>query len=229
MDDYLKKGPVVAVLDSMDGLIPEEDLESFEKNKQSSRKGKEESGSYGTAKAKINSSNLRVVYNGLDATKSILLVISQTRDKIGFGSQFNPHTRSGGTSLTFYANSEIWFSVKESIKKNIRGKNRKIGTVLQAQVKKNRDTGYEPTVELVHYPSVGFDDIGGMVEFLIEEKHWKGTESTIEAPEFDFNGKKEKLIQSISEEELEGDLREIVRKVWDDVMESCRVQRKSKY
>lgn len=73
------------------------------------------------------------------------------------------------------------------------------------------------------------DDIGGCVDWLIKEGHWKGTESNVSAPEFNFSGKKEKLIHRIEEEALELDLQILVSKVWQQIEEACVVDRKPRY
>lgn len=236
LDDDLENGPSIVILDSMDALIPAADLDHFKKGKTSRKKSKEDGeekqkGTYGTAKAKANSGNLRVVISTkLEKTNSILIIISQTRDNIGFGAMFHPDTRGGGHALTFYATGEAWFKLKQSIKKSVRGKQRKIGTVLQAQVKKNRDTGWEPVVELHHYPSVGFDDIGSCCQFLVDENHWKETEGKITAPEFGFEkGSQEKLVRKIESEGKESELRELVAKVWHEIESDCAVERKPRY
>ena len=64
-------------------------------------RGDQEGGSYGTEKAKINSERLRPVVNALRKNGSILILISQSRDRIGFGAKFDPKTRGGGNAPTF--------------------------------------------------------------------------------------------------------------------------------
>lgn len=235
LDDDLKAGPCICILDSMDSLNPKDDQEKYEKQKKAFRKQKEESGSYGVSKAKVNSANLRMVVNNLQKHGSIFIMISQSRDNIGFGSQFSPETRAGGRALTFYATSEVWFKVKGSIKRSVglpsHKKDRKIGTVLEAHVKKNRDTGYEPKVQLYHYPSVGFDDLSAQIAYLIEEGKWKGSidKQTVEATEFNFDGPWDILIDKIQSEGLEQNLQILTADLWEQIEESCRVERKSRY
>lgn len=209
-----KDGPCVQLLDSMDALIPEAELKRFNKKPKA---GEEKKGSYGLDKAKINSSHIRILHNELEKHGSILVIISQSRMNIGFGSQFNPETRSGGTALRFYAHSEIWFKVKESLKRNVRGKPRKIGTVMQASIKKNRDTGREPSVKLHHYPSLGFDDLGSVCAFLVEEGKWKEIEAS------------EKMIQRIQDEGREEHVRREAMELWQEIEKSCEVERKNRY
>lgn len=229
LDDAMANGPVIAVLDSMDGLESEDDKEKFQEQKAAAAKGKDAAGSYGTSKARANSTRLRSVVNRLAETGSILLIISQTRDNIGFGAMFNPKTRSGGKALTFFATGELWFSVKESIKRTVRGKPRKIGVVLQVAIKKNRDTGREPVVELIHHPDVGFDDVGSVCDWLIEEGHWKEAKGVVKAEEFNHEGRREDLIKFIESEDREHELRLLAASVWQEIEEGCQVERKNRY
>lgn len=230
IDDANKKGvPYIYVLDSMDGLGTEEDAEKFQEEKKAARKGKEVAGSYGMSKAKANSNYLHEALAGARDLGSIIIFISQTRDNIGFGSQFNPKTRSGGKSLKFYATLEIWTSVKEHIKWSVKGKNREVGIVSKVEVKKNRVNGRNRTVFVDLYHSSGIDDLGSCIAYLIEEGHWKGSDTKVRAPEFDWDGSIEGLVHSIEEEEREGELRKLVGQVWNDIEAKCEVKRKSRY
>ncbi len=227
LDDHIKEGPVIEVLDSMDAIDTESDQKKFQKGKRTRAKGKEDTGNYGMAKAKANASGLRIANNAARASGSIVIIICQARDKIGFG--FEKNTRSGGRALRFYAQEEIWFKPKGKIKRLVLGKPREVGGILTIQVKKNRQTGRHPSVDLDFYHASGIDDLGSMITWCIIEKHWKGTESTVKAPEFDFDGKKEDLIKKIENENMEGDLKSIVTEVWDKIREGCEVNRKSRY
>lgn len=222
------KRPFIWVEDSMDALEPEADSEQFEKEKNSN--GKETSGSYGTAKAKINSTMLRRMVPKLRDSGSILVIISQARQRIGFGSQFNPDTRAGGNALKFYAHLEVWLSVKEDLKSgNVKGKKRQIGILSKLKVEKNRLTGREGAVEVPIYWSHGIDDTGSLVDYLIEEKHWKGNETKVTAPEFQFDGPKEKLISQIQDDGNEDLLKSLAKEVWDEIEAECQITRKPRY
>lgn len=229
VDNVLAKGPAIYLLDSMDALTTDDEEEKFEAKKKAAAKGKDISGSYGTSKAKLNSSNMRVVFNKLRETDSILLVISQTRDNIGFGAQFNPKTRGGGHALTFYAALELWSSVAGHIKKKIKDKSREQGILCKVRVKKNRLTGRDRSIIFPIYHSFGIDDIGGCINWLVEEGHWTGTEANVTAPEFEFKGSKETLVTQIEESGQEEKLIDLVTEVWQDIEESCEVQRKKRY
>lgn len=230
LEDCFTDGrPFICVLDSMDALKSREDEEKRLENKKARAAGRDVSGSYGMAKPKCNSNNINWVASKLEKSGSILFIISQTRANIGYGSQFNPDTRSGGNALTFYATLEIWTGVKERIKKTVRSKPRPIGILSQIKVKKNRQSGKDRVVEVPIYWSSGIDDLGSCVDYLISEKHWTGSDSKVAAPEFEFSGNIEKLIEKIEAEGRENELRDLVATTWREIDAACEVTRKPRY
>lgn len=232
LDDAFKVNrPFIYVLDSQDSLTSVAEDKKFKKEKAASKTDKEESGSFGVDKAKVISRKFPRVISKLRKSGSILIIISQTRDRIGFGAKFDPKTRSGGRALTFYATLELWSSVRTKIKKVVNGKKRVIGTASVVRVKKNRVNGRDRTVDVPIFYSVGIDDLGGCVDFLIEEGRWtrKGDDGPITAVDWDVEMKREKLVAHIEENGLEMELRLLVAEVWDDIEKKCEVKRKNRY
>lgn len=236
LDDALEEGkPFIYVLDSMDSIPSVEDMASFKENKNAGRKGKEAQGTYGTSKAKRNSSDMRLMMGRLEESKSILIVIAQTRANIGFTSKFKPEVRSGGISLTFYATMELWTSIKERLQAKYKGHKIKNGIISQIRVKKNRIQGREPVVNIAIMDDSGIDDVGSMIDFLVEFKHWKftGEEDSdakmITAHDLSLSGKRETLINKVQTSNREGELRTIVQGVWKEIEDACRVERKRRY
>ena len=228
VDDAIKKGkPFIYILDSMDSLSSEQEQDKFDETKKAHRKGKETTGSYGDGKAKKNSTNLRRLLTPLQKSKSILIILSQTRDSLGFG--WEKKTHSGGHALRFYACTEFWCSIKKQIKKNVKGKPRQTGIQCLIEFKKNRFQGKLRRITIPIYHSFGIDDIGSCVDYLLEEDVWKTKENKISASEFDFIGTREKLIRLIEEKNMEKDLREIVGDIWNEIEDLCSVKRKRRY
>ena len=228
LDDAIKRDvPFIYILDSMDSLSSDSEADKFEEKKEAHTKGKKTAGSYGDGKAKMNSTNLRRMIARMRKTGSILIVLSQTRDNMGFG--FETKTRAGGHALRFYACIELWSSVKEKIRKNINGKPHQIGITCLIKIKKNRITGAEHTLTFPIYYSFGIDDIGGCVNYLIDEGHWKCNAGIVKAKEMSFEGKIEKLVKHIEENNMEKDLRDLVGDVWNEIQEACQVKRKQRY
>ncbi len=227
MDAAMSAGPVIYILDSMDSLTSLQDEEHFQKSKADAEKGRETSGSFGMSKAKKNSDFLRRCTSRLRDTNSILIILSQTRDNIGFG--YEKKTRSGGHSLRFYATLELWASVRGKIKKNYKGKNRTIGIKSKWTIKKNRITGRLGDVEFDIYPSFGIDDLGSCIDYLVDEGWWGIQGRTITAVGLKFVGVRDALIRKIEEKGLEGKVRDMVGKCWADIEDSIALKRKGRY
>ena len=228
LDDALNEGkPFIYVMDSMDGVSSVADNSKFEEQKKANRKGKETAGSFGASKAKVNSEGLRVLSGKLKNSESIVFLISQTRDDLGFG--FNTKTRSGGKSIKFYSNVEMWASVTETIKKTVNGKPRIIGNNVKLKVTKNRYTGFKHEVTVPILPSYGIDDITSCVDYLISEKEWTGSGSKINAPDFDYKGTFKGLIKHIEDNGLENELSIICGRVWKEIKDKCSSKRKGRY
>lgn len=222
--------PCIYILDSMDALNPLEADEKFDADRKQIEAGKETSGSFGTAKAKLNSQHLRRIIPKLRKTGSILIIIAQTRDNIGFGAQFNPKTRAGGKALEFYADMQIWTSSKGPIFKTVRGKKRAVGNQSICKIKRSRVTGRRAEVVIPFYHEYGIDDVSSMVDYLVDEGHWtKSKQGRVDAKDFDFQGTESKLIEYIETNELTVDLRMLVGRIWTEIVEQSKPKRKPRY
>lgn len=241
-------GPCIYALDSMDGLNDDASNEKFEAELKYHQTGKGEDdipGSMGMEKAKTNSQNINRAVQVLRDSGSILIVISQTRDrKGGYGK-----TRSGGHALKFYAHLEAWTSIRAPIIKTYLRKEREIGATIQMDVQKNRVCGWEGKIEIDFIKNFGVDCLGTSVNYLLGERHWEKVgkkrrgpddeevgeveDSSINpiliAPEFNFEGRKEKLIELIQDKSLEWELQQLVAKVWREIIEGATPNRKPKY
>lgn len=231
LDKLIAKGdPFIEVLDSMDAINPEaDDLIQAAKIEASAEGTKAEKGSYGTAKAKMNSTMLRVACNGLHETGSILIIISQTRSRIGFGAQLNPKTYSGGLAIKFYCRIQLWTSIVADLKDRVLGKDRHVGIVSGVKLTKNHICGWEGKLEVPILRGHGVDDLGSCVDFLVEEGAWKCSEKVIHADDLGVEMKREPLIRYVEEAELEDELRRAVAERWDKIERESRVARKPRY
>lgn len=223
--------PFIYVLDSEDALPPEQWLKTQDKKRKAALKGKEDqTGSYGTEKAKANSVGMRTVISKLRDSGSILLIISQTRDNIGWNSQFQPKTHGGGHALTFYATVKMWSSVRKRLKVSYRDKDRVQGILAQIDIKRTRFTGRPVKVEVPIYWSSGIDDVGSCVDWLVEEKAWKeGDKGKIIVLEWDVSLGRDELVAYVEEASLEGELRQIVAGAWAKIEAATASGRKNKY
>lgn len=225
------KKPCIYMLDNMDALSSADVEEKYEKKRKVWKGDSEEkvAGAYGVDKAKYNWERLRKINSRAAKTGSIVIIISQAKDNIGFGSMFDPLTHSGGRALKAFATAQIWTTIKGKIRKRIRGRNKAVGIWSKVHVKKNRQTGQDDSVLVPIYNSYGIDDLGCSMNWLIDEKHWRGNETNVKAPEFDFEGDREELIQKIQEEGLEDKLGNLVYGTWCSIEDDCKLKRKPKY
>lgn len=229
----IRRGPVLYVLDSMDGLVPEAEAKKREKKADGGGKG-----SYGTEKSKENSASLREVCGMLGENGSILIIVAQKRSMIGLQATFQPDTFSGGNALSFYATLIIWFRLVKRLRKELPaagGKKLKLEKGILAGIKtdKNRETGKPRSVNVPIYADTGIDDLGASVEFLITGKHWQGStvfgQGKVDAPEFEFKGSKDSLIKKIEDENREEELNSLTEELWHKLEEKVQVHRKSRY
>jgi len=227
--DRLTHKPSVYVLDSEPALTSEAEQKKFKKKKAAAEEGEESAGIMSDGKAVVHSQNMRNLAALARDTDSIVIVLTQSRENMGFGAMYDPKTRPGGKALKFYAQLEAWFSIKKTIKRTVNGQPRKIGIIASVHVKKNRFTGKDRTVEIPIYTSFGIDDLGSCIDYLIKEKHWTGTEGTVTAPEFKFQGTKEKLVRLIESTNRERDLQALTGEVWNGIEAQLEVHRKRRY
>lgn len=239
-DRFASKKPFIWVLDSVDSLKEKGELKKFKQHKKSFFAGKEDDkGSYGMGAAKLHSENLRTVPAKLAETGSILIIINQTRDNTDMlTAKFKPKKRSGGWALEFYADVQMWSSVREKIKVPVLGKKRTVGTLCKMHVKRSRFTGAERTVFVPILRETGIDDTGAMIAWLVDERHWKGPrrddddgDKKVIAPEFEFEGSAELLARKIESEDRETELRMLVADHWRKIDEELaqKVIRKKRY
>jgi RecA/RadA recombinase len=235
LDDVLKtEKPFIYVLDSMDSLDSIDAENKFKENKTIRRSNEEKDtekdlkGSFGDGKAKMNSQNIRRVVSQLRKTGSILVIVTQTRDNItGYGES---QVAGGGRALKFYAHIELWLKPLRDLTKTVNKKARSIGTQVEAKIKKNRHTGQRPAVQFPIYNSYGLDDIGSMLDWLLDEGIIKSSNNqTISFPQFDLSATRDKMIRTIETENRIDDLKQLVVESWNTIVEKTIVQRKKRY
>lgn len=205
----LKSGEfLLYILDSMDATQSEASQERMNK---SLKTGKKIEGTYGMEKAKyFSSSFFNSLCNEMKNKDATLIIISQVRANIGvtFGEKYY---RTGGKSLDFYTHQVCWLAVKQKIEH----KNRKIGVIVKARIKRNKC--YKPFRE-VEFPILfdhGIDDIGAIVDYVAGNLAPRAREKIIQEIEVD-NSEKQKLINDAQE-------------LWDKEERESKVIRKKKY
>lgn len=230
LDDTLEKGPCIYILDSMDALVSSEDDKKAKESKAARKANKKITGTMAMSKPKKNSQNLPRIIRNLEKTGSILIIIAQTRDNVGFGAMFNPKTRSGGHAMKFFAHVELWTSIIKKLKQRVNDKDRVIGANVRIDIKKNRMNGWEGNVMVPFIKNYGLDDIGSCIDFLVEEGHWKENSGTINSDELQFRGKKKDLIDYIENNPRRVKrLHIITKRVWKEIENKAKPKRVPKY
>ena len=122
-------------------------------------------GSYGTERAKKVGETMRRAYGKLSRANITLIVISQTRAKIGvtFGEK---KTRSGGAALDFYSSQILWLSEVKKTKKTVRGIDRVTGIQIRARCRKNKAGVAHRDCDMPLVFGYGIDDMLANAEFL---------------------------------------------------------------
>ena len=226
--------PFIYILDSFDALTSEAAIEKDAENRRAREKGNQIKGSYGDGKAKKASEFFAQRTQDLADKKSLLIIISQTRDNIGFGAMFTPKTRSGGKALKFYSSHEVWLACQKKEKK---GK-RTVVTNVQAKITKNKLTGRHGEAYFPILFDYGIDNISSCIDFLLDEGDWTGTKSSVDTkgfiPKKTVNGKEKhrsrnEIIKYIEDNDLEEELFQLCQQTYDNIMEKLKPKRKRRY
>jgi RecA/RadA recombinase len=230
---------VIYVLDSFDSLSSDAEVARIS----AAAKGNKEKGSYKTEKAVVCSELFRVTTAPLEETGSILIIVSQTRQNIGFGAMFSPKTRNGGDALDFYAHDIFWLSRLKKIIVSKELKDFPIGADIGIKCTKNKISGKQRVAKISIYNDYGLDDIGSFVNFLITEKVFIPNASRFTAVElkadkemnktdyslFGQQLKKNEIIPYIEKHDLEEKVIDLMANKWTEIEEKCRIKRKPRW
>lgn len=221
---------VIYCLDSLDTLSDDAEMDKAEEYvKVADGKKSEVSGSYGMAKAKLLSQLFRTINQKLADTKSILVIISQTRDNVGAVGPASPKTRrAGGKALEFYCTHTVWLTCVKSLTAEVDGEKIKIGNQVQAEVKKNKFTGKVRKISFPIYYDYGIDDIASCVDFLIDCGYIKKAGAYYSWPGWD-KMHKNKLISKLEDENLIDELRKITGEHWLERESKISLGRKPRF
>jgi RecA/RadA recombinase len=221
--------PFIYIADSLDSFSSDEELDKELKRALAAAKSPEAAnkiaGSFNAEKAKITGQILRMINDLVANTNSVFILTQQLRQRMNpmFGQA--KWVTSGGEAPYFYSHVRPYLSKIGSIK----DLGCKTGVNTRCSMDKNSVTGKLRDIEFDIYYDMGIDDIGSMVSFLLEQKHWKSG-SWIDADDLGLreNGK-DRLIRAIEDMGLEQKLKRIVQAVWNKREDKLQLNRKSRY
>jgi hypothetical protein len=218
--------PCIYYLDSYDAISSEDEQKEVKAADKARAEGKKVSGTYGQSKPKKSSQFFRVCKREVKKSGSVLVVISQVRENLERTGPWSPKfKRSGGKALDHNADVVIWLTIVKRHKKN----ERIYGYRLEARVDKNKVTGKRRDVRFDVFDQYGVDDIGSMVDFLVEEGWWSKVRETIQAHDIGLSAGRDRLIQYIEREGKEDKLKALAQRCWTKIERELKVNRKRKY
>lgn len=219
IQDICKQGPCIYFLDSSDALNSRAEDKAEAKGK----------GAFGAGAAKAWSKGFRKTKPAIEQSRSIVIIVSQTRQNINpFTAKFNPDVRSGGNALKFYNRMEMWLKTIGSIKAGNR-KDRTLGQITKVKITKNHYNGWKGFITFPIDNDIGVDDLRGCVQFLVTEGVWPMKKKVINAKELDIAAKMDELLQQIEFTEQEETVRKLVEDKWRKIEASLKVARKKRY
>lgn len=226
-----KNEGIIYVVDSWDALKSEKLYEEFEKiaDGKASKKG-----SYDLDKQKFGTREFFPnICNLMSNTDFTLIIISQTREKIG--SLFPEKTRSGGAALNFYTHNVVWLSEVGKLEKTVEGQTFVRGVKVKARVKRSKvSKPYRESESIITF-DYGVDNVGSCLNYLFKYSETYQVEDIIKELNIDPDLLPEKritrtsLTKVLEENNLENLVFEQVEKVWKIREESLNEERKSKF
>jgi len=221
--------PFIYIQDSFDALTTDEELKHAADLQKAHDAGKEAKGTYGMEKAKQASILLRLIAADIKRTKSLVVIVSQTRDNIDPMS-FQRRTRAGGKALYFYCSYELWLAVAGKITTKVNDRSHALGVTSRVKISKNKFNGKIREVDLPIYYDLGVDDVGACVDYLLQEKWWlKSGTGIVTATELKIAATRAKLIAQIEERGLIDRLHSITAHCWKSVEAKLDLGRKRRY
>ncbi len=223
--------PGLYILDSFDALGSVEAIAKNKKKREakSASAKKNVKGSYQLENTRKLTTFLPEVMPRIEETGSLFIIISQIRENLD---AFSPvkYRRNGGRALGHWETTEVWVTFTGHINKTVKGISRQVGSRVRGKVKKTRLTGKSREADFDIFPDYGIDDIGSMVDFLVETKVWsKPTEQTIDAVSFKFKGKRDTIIAKIEEEKRVEELSVLVETKWNQIEDSFKSGRAPRF
>lgn len=216
-------GPTMYVLDSFDEIGSEDEKLHVEKADKAREAGEKAKGTYGMGRAKSMSQLFRLGKRDLTKNGSVLVVISQVRENLDRTGPWSPKFhRAGGKALDHNADLVIWLNRTKTHKHE--ATKREIGYRLEALVDKNKVTGKRRSASFDVWHQYGADDIGSMIDFMVEAGKWSSRGGIVEG--FGEKLQRTKMVKLLEEyPDRLRKLRQIVGEAWNEIEDRIKPQR----
>src|SRR5574343_370015 len=222
-----KEKPFIYVLDSLDSLSSDQEIEREYKEAIRAAKSddhvKELKQSYNVEKAKILGQILRMIVSDISELGSVVNIIQQTRQKLDAMPFGEKDKTSGGDAPFYYSTAQCWTKTIETFKDD--KYKRDIGQRVRLKIKKNKLIGKKREIEFDIMNSIGIDNIGANIDFMLDAKMWTKERGVITVPELDLQMKWNELHSYIIKNDLEKELDRIVLDSWLRIEDEIKVVR----
>lgn len=202
-------------IDSLAALSTKMEMENEEGDKMGGRRGKEFSEGFRKTCRTLKNRNL------------LMVASNQQRDNFALiGEKF---TTTGGKAVGYYASARLRLFAPEKVKtkeKQIGSKKVKkvIGTKVKVEVYKNScDVAYR-TADIYIMNGYGIDDIRANLQYIKDYT----TNKTYKVGDINLGNALEPAIQKVEQEGLEKKLKKEVVKLWNEIEEKFKIERKPK-
>jgi RecA/RadA recombinase len=226
---YADRRAFVCVIDSYDALQVKEEIKKADKaSKRKDGPTKEDTlaGFDPAKKTKHLKTILRHAKADLPKVKGLLIVISQVIMNMEQGLFKAKYVVTGGQPIKHFPIHRIWLKPEKPIER----RGRHIGRYVRAEVFKNHLTGKRRDVSFPIFYDYGVDDLTSCVTFLVDEKYWKDGKDGIKCPELDFVGKDiAEIVKHIEDKNKLQELYRAVTKLWNEIEEELKLNRKPRF
>jgi RecA/RadA recombinase len=229
MTDKGKK--FIYVIDSYDGLMCAEDRRRKEEIQKSHNEGKEFKYQDFPRRAAFSGEICRNMASAIAETGSIIINISQAKEKLNATPYEDKRRRSGGTALEFYTHAVFWLSVGAKDKETEGTVTINKGHWVNFDITKNRINGQNAKMKLYVRPHYGIDDVVSSIEFLNSIDALVKEKRSFVIEEWGFKGTQDSLIQFIETENKEVELGKMVEKEWNKLIDKHmnKIPRKKRF
>lgn len=233
-DDIHKDQVGLYVVDSLDGLVSQDTLDRGDARYKKYLEEKEfNEGTFALAKQKYLSQEFFPdIESRLKTSNIVLILISQTREKINASLFEKKLTRAGGKALQFYSHTVEWLYPvqKKEMEDDIGGRS---GAPILLETEKNKTPRpFRKGIIILDY-SIGVDDIATNVDYLYDlrtDKSYKLRPTKKDKLTWDDNElSRDELCDYIYDNTLEDELKKRVIAKWEAHEDDLLNRRKTRF